>query len=115
MNKINIIVVSVLSLLLLISIIAGVSSTMFESVETVSYPNNCSSYVDSAGSAMTFVSSISTAYCINSSGVASSQAISYFKMPLSGLFTANGAVMLIVMAALLLFAIVLVLKKMKES
>ena len=117
--KTNTIMISVILIIVAVVVIfqfVGTSSSDLAAAgNSITDANNCSEEVnssvyDSTGAVLTYDQS--TKYCQNSTGDDFYVAGQY-DLPLNGLFGSSGVAFLVMMAAILVFVVVLLLKRMR--
>lgn len=98
------VVLVIVTLTIIFSIVGSSGDEITGAADSVSDPNNCTESLDSTGTAMTY--NITSDKCYNSTGDETFSPTKY-DLPLAGLFSSNGVVLLVFMAAILIFVILI--------
>ena len=105
----------VIAIILIFSIIAGISTTLRQGAESVTEANNCSLSLDGAGTSHWY--NITDGFCWNSTG-ADGTGVPEFdggkSLPLASMFSSGGVLILILMGSFLLLLIGIALKGAKK-
>jgi hypothetical protein len=108
--KVNAVLGVILFIIVAFYFIGNMGSTLTDSANTISQPNNCSLGVDQTGATQRYLGG----NCLNSTGGTMTAALMYTYLPLTGLFSPTGLLMLIVMIGLLTALIFYVMKRLKK-
>lgn len=101
--------------LLIISIFyitGGFSPVLKDSSDAIVYPNNCSEGTDGAGIKLAFNTSDLTCY---NSTQASLYTAKIYSLPLTGLFTFDGILFIVLIIIIFIVVLLLILKAMKKE
>ena len=114
--NIKVVVIALVTLLVafivIFSIIGGSSGELRASADSITDANNCSDGTDTTGTTLGY--NFTTKYCSNSTGNDLYVAGQY-DLPLNALFSRSGVVLLIFMAAILIFLIGIGLHTFKKK
>ena len=112
-KTILIITLSVIAVVVAFLVIGGLGSTIVNSSNAMAYPNNCSEGLADS-TLVVFNSSNSQCYFLNATrDVTNIQSAKLYSLPLSGLFTPTGVVIIILMVALFIAIALFILKGIK--
>lgn len=102
------VVLLIVAIIIIFSFIGGSSAELTSAADSITDANNCSEGTD-------LVYNISDKYCYNSTGTNQIYEAGQYDLPLNTLFSSTGVVLLVLMAAFLIFVVVLVLKFGKKQ
>lgn len=110
------IVMVVVAIVLVISVLGGMSEQLKTAGHSISDANNCSEATDTNFAAAGAVYNHTDGYCYNTTanGGGKGYLAKQYDLPINTLFGANGAVLFIIMAFMLLFIVFLALKGFKK-
>lgn len=101
----------VLVFIVLVSSLGSLAPTITDAAESITDANNCSESTDSAGVELTY--NLTNGYCYNSTGTNLFLAGQY-DLPLNGLFSSSGVMVLILMVGFLVSVVGYVLYKRRR-
>lgn len=101
----------ILGIVIAFNILGNTSDTLIDGSNEITYADRCAETRDSVGTAYFF--NLSDKYCWNSTDKVA--LATYYTLPLFGLFTSSGVVLLVVMAAILIALIFFALRYVKRK
>lgn len=110
------VVLGLIGLIVVFSIIGSLSPTITDSANSISFPNNCSDGKDANNKVLTF--NVTDKQCYNQSASGNVTALytaALYQLPLSGLFTPTGVVVIILMAVLFLALILFLFRMLRKK
>jgi hypothetical protein len=118
LSIITYIILGIVGIVVAFSVIGGLAPTVTDSANAMAYPSNCSTGLDMNGRAMTF--NITDMNCYNMTSATDSNITpvylaGFYTLPLQGLFTPSGVVVLMLMVALFIVLLIAAFKLMKKK
>jgi len=114
MNKkmILTVVFSIIGLIIVFYIFGGLAPSITDSSNALVYPNNCSLGLDSASTPLKF--NISSLGCYNSTSGRTMYSAAMYTLPLAGLFTPSGIMILLLVVAVFIAMLLWIIKLIKK-
>lgn len=103
----------ILIVIVLFSIMSGMSEPMEDAANDMSNTNDCYKYTDASNLPLRYDSSVSTTNCTNSSDGPMGK-VAFYRLPLASLFSASGIIYILVMVGVLIIVAALVFKLRKR-
>lgn len=114
MKPIETIAIIILSIVVIFSLVSGMSNSIVTSTRAVSEANNCTEFTDKAGATLYYNRTTQTCFNSTPAGDQDLGYVGFYELPLSSLFAEGGVLVIILMIGIILTVIGVVIWRKRK-